>query len=56
MDNNENHGEKRIRVKKRGENLSFFYLIDPCAEIVRGEGGVLYVAAGLQGLIRDRRI
>jgi len=45
----ENH-EKRIRVKKEGENLNF-YLIDPCAEIVRGEGGGLYVAAGLQGLI-----
>jgi hypothetical protein len=42
----DNH-EKRIRVKKEGENVNF-YLIDPCAEIVWGEGGVLYVAAGLR--------
>lgn len=45
----ENH-ETRIRVRKEGENLNF-YLVDPCAEIVRGEGDVVYVAAGLQGLI-----
>lgn len=36
--------------KKEGGTLNF-YLIDPCAEIVRGEGDVVYVAAGPQGLI-----
>jgi len=41
---------KRISIQKESNELNV-YLEDPCAEIVRGEGNYVYVAAGPQGLI-----
>ncbi|OPY48945.1 MAG: LVIVD repeat protein [Methanosaeta sp. PtaU1.Bin060] len=41
---------KRISIEKDEEQLNV-YLEDPCAEIARGEGDYVYVAAGPQGLI-----